>query len=114
MLSSDLSSATAAATGASVSLVSLQTALAAPNVLATGTSDQAQATATVASILSQTNDQITQQSAVIGTPIAPTTELGSFGQAYASKVSSAGTLAAIVNVQAYVGRIGINLAGGGT
>ena len=112
MISLDLTSAAAAFTDPTLSLIPLQTALAAPNVLTTGTSDQAQATAAVSSTLSQANDQIAQQSAVLDTPIALSTEPSSFGQAYASMVSSAGAMAALVNMKAYVGRIGINLTGG--
>jgi hypothetical protein len=113
LLSADLGTALAAAANASLSLTPLQTALSASNALAAGTSDQANAIAVVGSTLTTINYQIGQQSTTLVVPIPTTTAPGDLGQAYASKVSCAASLAAAVNVSAYVSRIGANITGSG-
>jgi hypothetical protein len=110
-LSSDLSSALSAATGTNISLGLLQTALTGANTLTAGSADQAAAITTVASTLGVVNGQINQQSMMISTPIPSDIEPASLGILYQSKVNSAASLAGIVNVSSYVGRIGSNLVG---
>lgn len=113
MVSTDLSSALFAAVGSTLSLVSLQAGLSATNGLTIGTAGQATAIAAVGSTLEVINNQMNQQCATLTTPIQASVNPGDFGQAYVTKVSTAASLAATVNVRSYVGRIGTNIARNG-
>lgn len=110
-LSADLASAISAATGTATSLAAVQTALSATNALTPGSGDQIQATVAIGSTLSAVNNQIGQQSATLVTPIPSSTGVADLGQSYVSKVNCAASLAAMVNVSSYIGRIGVNIAG---
>lgn len=103
-LSADLSSAMSAATGSTISLTSIQVALATTNALTASTADQTQAIAAVGSTIVTIGQQIDQQSATLVTPIPSSTALADLGQSYVSKVSCAASLAASVNVSSYVGQ----------
>ena len=113
LLSADLSSALAAAAGSAISLTSLQGALSATNALTAGSADQTQAINAVGATRGLINNQVDQQSMTISTPIPSGMGPDAFGQSYISKVNCAASLAAMVNVGSYVGRIGVNLAGSG-
>lgn len=109
MLSADLSSAMLAAAGSTISLLSLQAALFTPNLLTMGSAVQTCTIAKVNSALGLIQNQIGQQSATLMTPIPSGTDTAYLGQSYVSKVNCAASLAAMVNVNAYVGRIGRNI-----
>ncbi len=113
LISADLASALSAIASSSISLASLQTALSAANALTMGTSNQMQAVTMVGATLDDINSQIALQSSLVAAPIGASGEPASVGPAFAATVSSAGSLAAAVNVGSYVGRIGTNLNGSG-
>jgi hypothetical protein len=110
LVTADLAEAFAAASGASIQLGSLQTALSATNALTAGTSDQSQAIAAVASSQAAIGQQITAQSANLATPFGTGAAVSGYGSALQRAVAAAGALAAAVNANAYVGRIGSRLS----
>nr|WP_294559971.1 hypothetical protein [uncultured Rhodopila sp.] len=110
LVSADFAEAVAAASGTSIQLGSLQAALSSTNALTAGTSDRAQALATVASSRVAIGLQITAQSAVLALPFGASSAVSAYGSALQSTVASAGALAAAVNTNAYVGRIGSRLS----
>jgi hypothetical protein len=114
LLLADLGSAMTAASGYPITLTSVQAVLSTPNVFATGSSDQTRAIAAVGSTLGVLHGQIDQQSMSLMTSIPSSTPPAALGRSYNSKVGSAGSLAAVVNVSSYVGRIGTNILGLGT
>jgi hypothetical protein len=109
LVSADLAEAVGAASGTSIQLGSLQATLSATNALTAGTSDQSQALAAVASSRAAIAQQIAIQSAVLATPFGTGAAVSGYGRALQSTVASAGALAAAVNANAYVGRIGSRL-----
>jgi hypothetical protein len=112
-ISADLGNALSALAGSPISLTSMQSALVARSALTIGTSRQAQAVTTVGATLNAIDCEISQQSALIIAPVPQNTEPRDFSQAFASTVSSAGLLSAVVNARSYVGRIGRSLNGPG-
>lgn len=114
VVSADLSNAASASGAAGISLASVQTALANANFLTPGTANQTQAVIGVVSTLQGINSQVVDQSVVLTTPLPPDTTPFDLGESYLSRVTSAGSLAAAVNVRAYVGRIGVNITGSGS
>lgn len=113
LISADLTNALSAASGAGVSLSSLQTALSGANAGTAGTLGQAQAATTVETTLDAVDAQITLQSALLVAPAEANTEPGSFAPTLVACVNGAGQLAAAVNVRSYIGRIGSYLTGPG-
>jgi hypothetical protein len=111
LLSADLSAAMSAAAGSTISLTSLRTVLSNSNAATIGTADQIQASTTVRSTLTAINAQMDQQSATLISPIAPGTNPSDLGQMYISRLTCAASLAALVNMRSYIGRIGANIAG---
>jgi hypothetical protein len=110
LVSADLAQAVAALSGTSIKLESLQTALSASNALTTGTSDQSQALAAVESSRVAISQQIAAKSGALATPFGTGVAISGYGPALQSTVASAGALAAAVNANAYVGRIGSRLS----
>jgi hypothetical protein len=114
LVTSDLGNALSAATESGLSLIPLQSALALPNALTTGTSDQVEAMAAVGTTLDCINSQIAAQSAQLTRPTAADLDPGAFIQTVTTITSSAGLLASAVNAGSYVGRIGMTLTRSGT
>jgi hypothetical protein len=113
LLSSDLRNALSAAADPSIDLTNLQGALSRPNVLIASSDDQARAIGVVASTINAVNSVIDQQSTIFATSIRTSEAPSTRPQLFASRVGSAGSLAAAVNVRSYVGRIGVNLGTAG-
>nr|WP_294546313.1 hypothetical protein [uncultured Rhodopila sp.] len=113
LVTADLAQAIAAVSGSSIQLGSLQTALSAPYALSAGTSDQSQVIAAVASSQAAIDQQITARSAVLATPFGTASAVSGYGSGLQSTVAAAGGLAAAVNANAYVGRIGSRLRASG-
>ncbi len=113
LVTADLSNAMAAASGTSVELGSLQTALSADNALTAGTVAQSQALAALASSQLAIDQQITQQSAIVASPFSADTAVSAYGQKLNNAAAAAGSLAAAVNASSYVGRIAQRLASTG-
>ena len=111
MLSADLSSALFYAAGSSISLTPLQTAMSAPNALTAGSTDQTAAIGQANTVVQGVSGQIDQQSSLLSGSFSSCGWASTSGDSYLSKVKTAGSLAAAVNVRSYVGRIGINIAG---
>jgi hypothetical protein len=115
LIFADLGNALSAGSGLPVELTSLQLAFSDTNALTDGTSDKTKAEDAVRVGLAAMDGQIAQQSALIMAAGAePPTEPSEYRSAFASTVSSAGSLAAAVNARSYIGRIGVNLNGSGS
>jgi hypothetical protein len=108
----DLARATATIAGTDVQLGVLQAAMAAPNVCASGTLEQAQGIAAVKSCLTAIDKQIAQSSSSLDAPLEKTVDGSAYQQALNTKIASARALAAAVIARAYIGRIGPSLASG--
>lgn len=113
LIMADLANALSATSGSTLSLDSLQSALASTNVLTAGTSDQAKAMSAVTSTIGQINSQVSVQSSLITTNTASCSNSLLFAQTLTSTVANAGLLASAANAAAYVGRIGTNLISSG-
>jgi hypothetical protein len=111
MVSSNLTSALSASIGTAISLAPLQVALSSQNALTAGARDNDIAVATAAAALDEVNSQISYQSAMLTEPFTRSNDYATTGAVYASRVSSAGTLAAAITLRSYVGRIQVNLSG---
>jgi hypothetical protein len=111
MLSADLSSALFYAAGSSTSLTPLQTAMSAPNALTAGSTDQTIAIGQAKTVVQGVSGQIDQQSSLLSGSFSSGGWASTSSDSYLSKVETARSLAAAVNVRSYVGRIGINIAG---
>jgi hypothetical protein len=111
MLSADLSTALSYAVGSDLSLRPLQAALSGANALAAGSADQTVAIAQADSVVQGVSGQIDQQSFQLANSFPSDASASELSASYLSKVRSAGSLAAAVNVRSYVGRIGMNIAG---
>ena len=95
--------------GSNIMLSGLQVALNASNVAVAGTTDRVNATAAVQMSQLTLDSEINSCSSTLST-----TELGnitalSFAGEFATKVAAAGSLAAAVNAQSYIARIGSRL-----
>lgn len=113
LVSADLGNALSTAAAAGISLNSLQTTLSNANSLVTGTANQAQAIAQVYSTLQGIGSQVVRQSRTLTSPLPTGASVSQLSQSYISTVSCASSLAAAVNVQGYVGRIGVTISGSG-
>jgi hypothetical protein len=111
ILSADLSTALIYAAGSSLSLTSLQAAMSSPNALTAGSWDQTVAIAQADSVVQGVSGQIDQQSSQLTSSFPSDAGTSELSDTYLSKVGSAGSLAAAVNVRSYIGRIGMNIAG---
>jgi hypothetical protein len=110
LVSADLAEAVVAATGTSIQLAPLQAALSTANALTAGTSDQTLAIAAVASSRAAIGQQIAVQTTALATPFGTGAAVSGYGSALRSTVACAGALAAAVNTNSYVGRIGSRLS----
>ena len=108
-ISTDLGNALAAVSGSNLSLSSVQNALFTPNAMTNGTSNQSQATSTIENTLQTIASEITQQSALVATPLGSYAGAETCSQNLNSAVVSAGLLAGAVNARSYIGRIGVKL-----
>jgi hypothetical protein len=113
MISADLGSAISDAVGQSFGLVLLQAALSSNNALTAGTFSRAQAVTAVEATLAPIRMQISQASTTLVSPEENTDGAGSYGSAFAAKVTCAGSLATAVNISSYVGRIRTTLGQAG-
>ena len=111
LVAADLGNALAAASVAGISLMSLQTTLLNGNAAVSGTTGQTQAAAAVYSTLQGLNSQVAQQSAALTNPWPSSGSASAMSASYLSTVSCASSLAAAVNVQGYIGRIGVTISG---
>jgi hypothetical protein len=105
LVTADLTNAVAAASGSSIQLASLQTALFTDNALTPGTVAQSQALAALASCQVAISSQITQQSEIVASPFNADVTISAYGPLLNNAVAAAGALAAAVNTGSYVGRI---------
>jgi hypothetical protein len=110
MLFADLSTALFYAAGSGISLTPLQAAMSSTNALTAGSADQTTAIARADSVVQGINGQIDQQSSLLMDSFPSNAGTPGSSDSYLSKVESARSLAAAVNVRSYVGRIGINIA----
>lgn len=113
LVSADIAEAVAAASATMIELGPLQAVLSGSNALIAGTSDHAQALAAVGSSRAAIGQQIATQSAVLAAPFGTGAGVAAYGPGLQSTVASAGALAAAVNANAYVGRIGSRLTARG-
>jgi hypothetical protein len=111
ILSADLGTALFYAAGSSISLAPLQAAMSSTNALTAGSADQTMAIAQAGSVVQGASGQIDQQSSLLTDSFPSDGSASGLSESYLSKVESAGSLAAAVNVRSYVGRIGMNIAG---
>jgi hypothetical protein len=111
MLSADLSTALIYAAGSSISLTPLQAAMSSANALTAGSTDQTMAIAQTDTVVQSVSGQIDQQSSLLSGSFPSVAGASTSSDSYLSRVETAGSLAAAVNVRSYVGRIGINIAG---
>jgi hypothetical protein len=111
VLSADFSTALMYATGSTVSLTLLQAAMSSTNSLTAGSADQTMAIAEADTVVQGVNGQIDEQSSLLTSPFPSDTGAPGLRDSYLSKVESARSLAAAVNLRSYVGRIGMNIAG---
>jgi hypothetical protein len=105
LVTADLTNAVAAASGTSIQLGSLQSALSAENALTAGTVAQSQALSALAASQLAINQRITKQSEIVASPFSADVSISASGQSLNNAVAAAGALAAAVNAGSYVGRI---------
>jgi hypothetical protein len=111
LLALDLSAALSLVAGTGIPLTSLQTALNGESASVPGTSDQAQATSAVQSSLASCDSVIAQTSSELSALPTNPSQATTYSTTFVAAVGSAGSLAAAVNAQAYISRIGNNLQG---